>query len=241
MNFIFYKLRSTFFFYFFFLNSQVVLKKLFHVPSFFKCTFVNNILNKKNNFKNRNNESINFFFINNFFVKFFSQLFNNKVYLISSNLEYKFVSSSLRFLFSRLIIKYRFFFTKIITSGILSSEKFFSSLFLSLLTKNFESFFFLLQQLFIKIPLNKHTLLFRFINQIFSSIYFKKILDELGIKGLKFVIKGKIGVGGNARSRSTQIKINKFSSSTINNKFYKNKFILYTLTGVLGIKFSLVF
>jgi ribosomal protein S3 len=56
------------------------------------------------------------------------------------------------------------------------------------------------------------------------------------MKGLKFQLKGKISVAGNARTRTITNKIGASSHATFNNKILSNLNLIKTFTGVLGFK-----
>ena len=56
------------------------------------------------------------------------------------------------------------------------------------------------------------------------------------MKGLKFQLKGKISVAGNARTRTVLQKIGFTSHATFNNKILYNLKLIKTFTGVIGFK-----
>jgi len=58
--------------------------------------------------------------------------------------------------------------------------------------------------------------------------------EELKFKGIKLKLKGKIGVVGNARTRTLFYRIGRTSHSTINNKIHQSFQTFNTFTGVLG-------
>jgi ribosomal protein S3 len=59
---------------------------------------------------------------------------------------------------------------------------------------------------------------------------------DLGFKGLKLRLKGKISVAGNARTRTLRYAIGETSYSTFNNKVVSDFSTINTFTGVLGFR-----
>jgi ribosomal protein S3 len=58
----------------------------------------------------------------------------------------------------------------------------------------------------------------------------------LKVKGLKFKLKGKVSVSGNARTRSVVCQIGHVSHSTYDNKILHSFDLVKTFTGVLGLQ-----
>ena len=59
---------------------------------------------------------------------------------------------------------------------------------------------------------------------------------ELAVKGVKFQLKGKVSVAGNARTRTVFHTIGFTSHGTFNNKILYKLNLIKTFTGVLGLK-----
>lgn len=70
---------------------------------------------------------------------------------------------------------------------------------------------------------------------------FNNFFTALRIYGVRFKIKGKISVAGNARKRTFDIKAFKTSYSTLNTRVAYKKDVVTTFTGVLGLKFMIFF
>jgi ribosomal protein S3 len=62
------------------------------------------------------------------------------------------------------------------------------------------------------------------------------LYNELKVKGLKLKLKGKIGVAGNARTRTLLYKIGKTGQSRIQNKVSYSLTYVYTFTGMIGLQ-----
>lgn len=97
-----------------------------------------------------------------------------------------------------------------------------------------------MQQTLTKINFWKHRLFFHFLKHLFKY-FFWTIFTELKIKGLKFKLKGKISVAGNARTRTITYQIGFISYATYNNKILTSIELIRTFTGVLGLQIWLVF
>ena len=90
-------------------------------------------------------------------------------------------------------------------------------------------------QMFYKISFWKYKLFFRYMHYILRY-FFWSILDDIKIKGLKFQLKGKISVAGNARTRIVFFKIGTAGHSKFNNKILHDFKLIKTFTGAIGFK-----
>lgn len=91
-----------------------------------------------------------------------------------------------------------------------------------------------------KISFWKYRLFFRYLKYILRY-FFSSVFRDLAIKGLKFQLKGKISVAGNARTRTILQTIGQTSHSTYNNKVLYELGLVRTFTGVLGLKVWIFF
>jgi ribosomal protein S3 len=66
--------------------------------------------------------------------------------------------------------------------------------------------------------------------------FFIGAFDLLNIKGVKFKLKGKVSVSGNARTRSISYQIGNISHSKYDNKILHTLKTVRTFTGVLGLQ-----
>jgi len=57
---------------------------------------------------------------------------------------------------------------------------------------------------------------------------------DLGFRGLKIRLKGKVSVAGNARTRSIKYRIGETSHATFDNRVVHDYSTINTFTGVLG-------
>ena len=79
----------------------------------------------------------------------------------------------------------------------------------------------------------KTRFIFRFIRYLFNN-YFQFMFKELGVKGFKVKLKGKISVAGNSRKRSILYRIGKTSHASNNLKVVHTTDTIVTFTGVMG-------
>ena len=79
----------------------------------------------------------------------------------------------------------------------------------------------------------KTRFIFRFLRYLFNN-YFRFMFNELGAKGFKVKLKGKISVAGNSRKRSILYRVGKTSHSTCNLKVLHRFDTIVTFTGVMG-------
>ena len=79
----------------------------------------------------------------------------------------------------------------------------------------------------------KTRFIFRFLRYLFNN-YFRFMFNELGAKGFKVKLKGKISVAGNSRKRSILYRVGKTSHATCNLKVLHKFDTIVTFTGVMG-------
>ena len=68
---------------------------------------------------------------------------------------------------------------------------------------------------------------------VFKNL-FQVYFPELGFKGIKLKLKGKISVAGNARTRTLFYRVGQTSHSTFDNRVVYDLSYVNTFTGVLG-------
>lgn len=81
----------------------------------------------------------------------------------------------------------------------------------------------------------KQRLVFRYLKYLLRYL-FEPYFSELGIRGVKFQLKGKISVAGNARTRTLFYKIGNTSQSQMDSKVAYDLSFVETFTGILGFK-----
>lgn len=91
-----------------------------------------------------------------------------------------------------------------------------------------------------KISFWKYKTFLRYIKYVLRY-FFWVIFKQLNIKGIKFQLKGKISVAGNARTRTVFHNVGFTSHTTFNNKILYKLNLVRTFTGVLGLKLWIVF
>ena len=86
----------------------------------------------------------------------------------------------------------------------------------------------------------KYRLLFRYVK--FTMRYlFWAYFPDMGFKGLKFVLRGKISVAGNARTRTLVYTIGETSHAKVNNRVLSEFTTINSFTGVMGFLVSFYF
>jgi hypothetical protein len=83
-------------------------------------------------------------------------------------------------------------------------------------------------------PLRNHKKFLFFLRKIVSFLVDSKD-NNFGLRGVYLDFRGKVGVAGNSKKRHFLIKCGKTSSSNRLIKVHRNKGLVYTNTGVLGV------
>jgi hypothetical protein len=91
-----------------------------------------------------------------------------------------------------------------------------------------------------KISFWKYKTFLRYIKYVLRY-FFWVIFKDLKIKGIKFQLKGKVSVAGNARTRTVFQNVGYTSHTTFNNKILYNLNLVRSFTGVMGLKLWIVF
>jgi len=79
----------------------------------------------------------------------------------------------------------------------------------------------------------KYKPLFRYLKYVFTHL-FQVYFKDLGFKGIKLKLKGKICVAGNARTRTLFYRVGNTTHSTFDNRVVYDLSYINTFTGVLG-------
>lgn len=95
-------------------------------------------------------------------------------------------------------------------------------------------------KMFTKMSFWKYKSLLKYIQYLIKTFFWSSFL-KLGLKGIKFQLKGKVSVAGNSRTRTIFIPIGKVGHSTHNNKILYKLNLIRTFTGVIGFKTWLIF
>ena len=91
-----------------------------------------------------------------------------------------------------------------------------------------------LKAMILRISFWKTRSIFRFIKYLFHN-YFRYVFNELGVKGLKIKLKGKISAAGNSRKRTILYRVGKTSHSETNLRVVAEATTIHTFTGVMGL------
>ena len=91
-----------------------------------------------------------------------------------------------------------------------------------------------------KISFWKYKTFLRYIKYVLRY-FFWAVFKELNVKGVKFQLKGKISVAGNARKRTAFHYIGFTSHATFDNKILYNLSLVRSFTGVMGLKLWITF
>jgi hypothetical protein len=94
--------------------------------------------------------------------------------------------------------------------------------------------------MFYKISFWKYKALLRYLQYILRN-FFWPYFSEYKIKGVKFQLKGKVSVAGNARTRTVVMRVGALSHATYKYKVLTHLNLLRTFTGVIGFRTWLVF
>lgn len=94
--------------------------------------------------------------------------------------------------------------------------------------------------MFYKISFWKYKGLLRYLQYVLRY-FFWPYFPDYKVKGLRFQLKGKVSVAGNARTRTVVSQIGALSHSTYRYKVLTNLNLLRTFTGVIGFKTWMVF
>jgi hypothetical protein len=97
-----------------------------------------------------------------------------------------------------------------------------------------------LKAMILRISFWKTRSIFRFLKYLFHN-YFRFIFDDIGIKGLKIKLKGKISAAGNSRKRTILYRVGKTSHSETRIRVLTEFATVNTFTGVMGLSIWLFY
>jgi hypothetical protein len=172
-----------------------------------------------------------FFFINRFLLIFLENFF-----------KYKFVFNFKKGS-NRLVLKYvsyRKFTTLYFKKYLNVRKQILGVLYYSFLLKDTSIFVNFFKKILEKSNIKNHKKIFLGLKKLILGLY-KPIFNYLGLLGLFFNIKGKIGVSGNAKKRRYFFYVGEHSLTTRKIKIDFKFTPVWTYTGVLGFSFYLFF
>ena len=172
-----------------------------------------------------------FFFLNKFVLGFLEFFFKNKVVFNlkkgSNKLPLKQIS-------------FRKFSTKYFKKNLRVSKQILGILYYSLLLKDSSIFVVFFRNILEKSSIKFHKKLFLGLRKLIKD-FFKPLFTFLGVLGVFFNIKGKIGVSGSAKKRRYYFYFGKHSITSRSVKMDLKFTPVWTFTGVLGFSFLVFF
>lgn len=172
-----------------------------------------------------------YFFLNSFILSFLENFFKNRIIF---NLK---KGSNKLFLRQ---ISFRKFSTKYFKKNLKVSKQVLGVLYYSLLLKDsfiFVNFFKIIVE---RLNIKLHKKLFLGLRKLIKDL-FKPLFSYLGVLGVFFNIKGKIGVSGSAKKRRYYFYFGKHSITTKSIKMDLKFSPIWTFTGSLGFSFLIFF
>lgn len=128
----------------------------------------------------------------------------------------------------------RIFFFKKTISNVLHIEDSLQIVWVALKTHDTSLFLYWIKNIMTRITSWKHRNFFSYIKYIFAT-FITPLLSTLNIIGVQLLLKGKISVAGNARTRKIMLKFGNASFTTLAQKVSYSHSTVSTFTGVLGV------
>lgn len=214
-----------------FVNSCIGLNtplKLKLKKNFFKKSTITLKFIKLFKFKNKSHL---FFFLNRFILNFLEYFFKSKVLF---NLK----KGSNRLALKQ--VSYRKFTVKYFKKNLKVSKQILGVLYYSFLLKDTSIFVTFFKLLLEKTNIKLHKKLFLGLRKTIKD-FFKPLFSFLGVFGVFFNIKGKIGVSGSAKKRRYYFYFGKHSITSRSLKMDLKFSPVWTFTGSLGFSFLIFF
>ncbi len=213
----------VFFENFFICVKKIKIKKLFLKKSITTLK-IYKFSKKKNN--------INFYiYINKFLMNFIEFFLKAKIIFNLKKGSNKLVLNQL---------SSRKFYLKYFKKNLKITKQILGIIYYSLLLKDSSIFVNFLKKILEKLDVKSHKKVFLGLKKLLKDV-FKPIFSFLGVCGLFFNIKGKIGVGGNAKKRRYFFYYGAHSITNRNIKVDIKYIPVWTLTGSLGFTFLIFF
>ena len=218
-----------------YLEKPIVFKKRFLSPQ-------NNVLPKKffkklvNLFRPKKvsinlNKKFFFFFLNRFLLNFIEFFFRSSVLF---NLK----KGSNKILLKQ--ISFRKFSFKYFKKHLKTSKQIIGILYYSFLLKDASMFTNFFKKIFEKLNIKMHKKLILGLKKLIKDL-FKPVFNFLGVVGVFFNLKGKIGVSGSAKKRRYYFYFGKHSITTRDLKVDLKFLPVWTFTGSMGFSFFIFF
>jgi hypothetical protein len=137
-------------------------------------------------------------------------------------------------------VGFRKFFSKYFKKNLKISKRVIGILYYSLLLKDASIFVNFFGSIIEKLNIKLHKKAFLGLKKLLKDV-FKPIFNYLGVLGLFFNVKGKIGVSGSAKKRRYFFSYGNHSLTTRIIKVDSKLLPVWTFTGVLGFSFLIFF
>lgn len=125
-------------------------------------------------------------------------------------------------------------------STIFFLSEFIEIVFLGLKQKNLTVILSYIQKILNKLIIWDHKRFFVFLYELFREHFFY-FFDSLNIKGMRIILKGKIGVGGNSRKRKMYLKLGSVTKIQPFRSVQTMNALLSTTTGALGLTVNIYY
>ncbi len=172
-----------------------------------------------------------FFFFNKFLVNFLE-------FFLKAKIVFNFKKGSNKLVLNQL--SSRKFYLKYFKKNLKITKQILGIIYYSLLLKDSSIFVNFLKKILEKLDVKLHKKVFLGLKKLLKDI-FKPIFNFLGVCGLFFNVKGKIGVGGNAKKRRYFFYYGAHSITNRNIKVDIKYTPVWTLTGSLGFTFLIFY
>ena len=172
-----------------------------------------------------------FFFINKFLLNFIEFLFKSSILF---NLK----KGSNKILLKQM--SFRKFSFKYFKKWLKTSKQIIGILYYSFLLKDASMFTNFFKKIFEKLDIKMHKKLIRGLKKLIKDL-FRPVFNFLGVIGVFFNLKGKIGVSGSAKKRRSYFYLGKHSITTRDFKMDLKFLPVWTFTGSMGFSFYIFF
>lgn len=198
--------------------SKIFLKSSITVLNFKKSFFLKT-------FKN------NFFFLNRFIVSFLEFFFKTSIIFNLKKGTNKLVLKQ---------ISFRKFSVKYFKKNLKTSKQIIGVIYYSLLLKDSSIFINFFKKILENLNIKLHKKIFLGFRKLLKDL-FKPIFLFLGVSGIFFNVKGKIGVSGSAKKRRYYFYFGQHSITSRNLKMDLKFSPIWTFTGTMGLTFLIFF
>ena len=182
-------------------------------------------------FLKKNKKNFYFFFFNKFIINFLENFFKYKIFLNIKKGSNKIALKN---------VSYRSFFLKYFKRNLKISKQIIGIIYYSLLLKDASIFVFFVKRALEKLNVKLHKKVFLGLKKLIKD-FFKPLFNFLGVLGILFNVKGKIGVSGNAKKRRYYFYFGKHSLTKKTVRVDLKYLPIWTFTGTLGFSFFIFF